>query len=86
MPKSAMICARVEPALKESVEKIFKSLGLSTTEAITLFYEQVKLNRSIPFEFKTPNEETLETIRKSDNGEELYQVNNVDELFEALKI
>ena len=86
MAKTAMIRARMEPSLKESVEEIFNKIGLSTTEAITLFYQQVVMNRGIPFELKIPNDVTLETIRKSDNGEELHRVKNVEELFKELEI
>ncbi len=85
MAKTAMIRARMEPSLKESVEDIFNKIGLSTTEAITLFYNQVKLNKGIPFEIKIPNELTLETIRKSENGEEIDRVKDVEELFEELE-
>ena len=38
MAKTAMIRARVEPELKCQAEEVFAGLGLSPTEAITLFY------------------------------------------------
>ena len=38
MPKTEMIRARVEPELKSQAEAIFSELGLSATEAVTLFY------------------------------------------------
>ena len=79
MRKSAMIRARVEPELKEEVEKIFKELGLTTTEAITLFYHQVKVRKGIPFEIALPNKTTLETAKKTDAGEELNEYANLDE-------
>ena len=37
MAKTAMIRARVEPELKRQAETVFTQLGLSETEAITLF-------------------------------------------------
>ncbi len=37
MAKTEMIRARITPELKTEAEAIFKKLGLSTTEAITLF-------------------------------------------------
>jgi len=79
MSKSAMIRARVEPELKAEVDKIFRELGLTTTEAITLFYNQVKAKRGIPFELTVPNEITLETARKTDAGEELNEYADLDE-------
>ena len=86
MAKSAMIRARVEPSLKKSVESIFKKLGISTTEAITLFYNQVKLNKGIPFEIKIPNEETIATFKSTERGEGLIESENVDKMFEKLGI
>jgi len=76
--KSAMIRARVEPELKEEVEGIFKKLGITTTEAITIFYHQVKAKKGIPFELSIPNDITLETARKTDAGEELMEYASLD--------
>ena len=86
MAKTAMIRARMEPSLKESVEEIFNKIGLSTTEAITLFYQQVVMNRGIPFELKIPNDVTLETFRKTDKGEDLIESENVEDMFSKLGI
>ncbi len=57
--KTAIINARVKPELKQEVEQIFSQLGITTTQAITMFFEQIRLTRGIPFELKIPNEETL---------------------------
>ena len=38
--KTEMIRARVEPELKFQAEEVFSGLGLSTTEAITLFIDR----------------------------------------------
>ncbi len=48
--KTAMIRARVEPDLKDDAENILKKLGLKPSQAITLFYKQVVLNKKVPFE------------------------------------
>ncbi|MDD5092550.1 MAG: type II toxin-antitoxin system RelB/DinJ family antitoxin [Candidatus Wallbacteria bacterium] len=53
--KSDMIRARVNPELKKKVEAIFEKLGLSATDAITIFYHQVELFRGLPFEIRIPN-------------------------------
>ena len=49
MTKTATIRARIEPRLKQEVEKLFEEMGLTTTEAINLFYRQVKLRNGLPF-------------------------------------
>lgn len=80
MAKTEMIRVRMKPELKREAEKIFATLGLSPTEAITLFYKQVALHRGLHFMVKIPNEETLEAIRQLEAGEGLTGYNSIDEL------
>lgn len=79
MSKSAMIRARVEPELKAEVDKIFQELGLTTTEAITLFYYQVKARRGMPFELNIPDDVTMETARGTDKDEGLNEYAGLEE-------
>jgi DNA-damage-inducible protein J len=67
MAKTAVVRARIEPDLKTEVEYILRELGLSQTEAVTLFYHQIKLNQGLPFEVKIPNEVTLKTFKETDS-------------------
>lgn len=85
MAKTAMITARVEPELKANAEKILKRLGISTTEAISLFLSQIRLQRGLPFEVKMPNKITLETFRKTDEGKELNEYKNVDDFLKKMR-
>lgn len=57
MSRAAMIHARMEPELKQDVESIFRALGMTTTEAVTLFYKQVKLRHGLPFTVEIPDDE-----------------------------
>lgn len=57
MSRAAMIHARIEPELKQNVESIFKTLGMTTAEAATLFYKQVKMRHGLPFTVEVPDEE-----------------------------
>jgi DNA-damage-inducible protein J len=83
MMKSAMIRARVAPILKQDAENIFEALGLSATQAITLFYQQVKWARGLPFEVRVPNDVTLRTFEETDAGENLVRCESSQELFAA---
>jgi len=84
MGKSAFIRARVEPELKEEVIDILQTLGLSLTEAITLFFKMIKLNRGLPFEVKIPNEETLAAMEDAMLERDLEEWNSVDAFLESL--
>ena len=86
MSKSAMIRARVDPALKEDAESVFAALGLSVTQAITLFYLQVKWYRGLPFELRLPNEATQHVFAQTDAGEDLERCKDVNDMFRRLGI
>mgnify|MGYP005646816287 FL=1 len=86
MTKTATIRARVEPDLKSNAEHVFSRLGLTTTQAITLFFKQVELRNSLPFELTIPNETTLQTFEDTDNGKNLVICEDVDDMFSKLEI
>lgn len=71
MPKSAIVQARVEPALKKEVERVLREIGLSTTEAITIFFNRIRLEQGIPFEVKIPNALTRKVFSDTDSGKNL---------------
>jgi len=79
-----MVHARVQSDLKTDTEKIFRKLGLSTTEAITVFFSQVRLRKGLPFDVKIPNKATLETFRKSDAGLELNEYESMAKFKEKM--
>jgi len=84
MAKTEMIRARVEPDLKQDAEDVFSTLGLSPTEAITLFYKQVTLQNGLPFEVRIPNAETLEAMRQVREQDGLIKYDSADDLMAEL--
>jgi DNA-damage-inducible protein J len=62
MSKSEVVRARIEPDIKHKAEEILKNLGLSTSQAIGLFYKQVIFSQGLPFDVKIPNETTQNAI------------------------
>jgi len=82
--KTVTIRARIDPELKHDAEMVLSMLGLSHTEAITLFYRQVILQQGLPFEIKIPSEEALETIRQSREWEHLPKYDSLEELMSDL--
>jgi DNA-damage-inducible protein J len=86
MEKTATIRARIQPDLKDRAELIFRELGLSTTQAITLFYKQVELRKGLPFDVAIPNETTRRTFNDTDAGRNLIVCDDVEEMFRKLGI
>ena len=88
MPKTDTLHIRVEPSVKQKAEKTLNDLGLSITEAVNVFLNQVILNDGIPFEIRKPklNKETMQAIEDTKIGKNLSKTfNNVDEMFEELE-
>ena len=54
MAKTANMYARIEPDLESQAEAILSALGISTSNAITMFYKQIVLQKGLPFEVKLP--------------------------------
>lgn len=86
MGKTSTVRARVEPDLKGKAEQIFQQLGLTTTQAITLFYRQVELRRGLPFDVILPNETTRRTFSDTDAGCEVVVCTDAEDMFEKLGI
>ena len=78
--EAGIIRVRVEPELKSQAEDVFSELGLSPTEAISLFYTQVALHRGLPFAVKIPNAETIEALRQARTGEGLTEYDDLEDL------
>jgi len=86
MSKTATVRARIEPELKVDVETLFKRIGLSTTEAINLFYRQVKLRNGLPFNVVIPNKTTEKVFKDTDAQRNLIRCEDADDMFQKLGI
>jgi len=86
MAKTATIRARIEPRLKHEVEKLFKEIGLTTTEAINLFYRQVKLRNGLPFNVVIPNKTTEKVFKETDAKRNLIRCEDADDMFDKIGI
>ena len=81
--KTAIINARVKPDLKNEVEQILSHLGITTTQAITMYFEQIKMNKGIPFQLKIPNDETVQAMKDARANRNMEEV-TIDELKQSL--
>ncbi len=89
--KTSTIHLRVEPEIKANVEKLLDRLGLSTTDAINIFLNQIVLTGGLPFPIKVPrpNEITLAAMKEAEEikkGIIQSKAKNVDEFFEEMDV
>ena len=78
--KSEFIRVRVEPELKRQTEAVLENLGISVSDAVTIFCRQVVLQRALPFVVRIPNAETqaalaedLSQAKRYDSAQELFE-------------
>jgi len=87
MPKTATLTIRLDPKLKTETEKVLSDLGLTPSQAITLFFKQIGYQHGLPFDVilpEEPNEETIQAIDDSIHRRNLNKAESVDALFEEL--
>ena len=73
MAKTETVYTRIEPDLKANVEKVLSCLGMTPSDAINIFFNQIVLQRGIPFDVRIPQmtveqakEELLGELAKAD--------------------
>ncbi len=83
--KTEVVRARISPELKQTVEKILEKLGLSQTEAITMFYSQIAMHEGLPFEVKIINNTTKQAIKDVKHKKNLNYAKNKKDFFSQLE-
>ena len=56
MAKETTVRARIDQNLKIEAEDILRQLGLTTSQAINLYFSQIVLQRGMPFDVRLPSE------------------------------
>ena len=81
---NGMVRARVEPVLKNNVERILESIGLNASDAIRMYYKQIELQNGIPFEVKIPNATTLEAMRDAETKTNVTSFDSAEDSLRSL--
>ncbi len=69
MAKTTVINVRTEPEIKEQVERLYKSMGVSLSDAINMFLYKSIDYRGLPFELcrKIPDAEAIAAMKEADD-------------------
>ena len=80
------IHVRIGAELKKSADRIFSDLGISTTEAIRLFLQQVEMLKGRPFETTIPTAETIAAMEEAADPDRLQRYGSFHELRERHRL
>ncbi|MEI6708863.1 MAG: type II toxin-antitoxin system RelB/DinJ family antitoxin [Methylococcales bacterium] len=81
-----VITNHIQADTVKKAEQVLKRLGLNREQAIALFFEQIALQQDLPFSFNKPNAETLQAFKDSEQGYDLVECKDADDLFNKLGI
>ena len=84
MANTVTLRAQIDPKLKESAESVLKKLGISTSDAISIFFNSIKVRKGFPPEYKMPNRTTRRAMRDAELGRNLKEYKDADEMFRDL--
>jgi len=83
--KATTVKARIDEELKENVEAVLGRLGLTTSAAITIFFNRIVLEQGLPFPVKIPNAATERAILDAVEGRNMTSYDSVEDFFADLK-
>jgi DNA-damage-inducible protein J len=86
MAANAFVRARVDEKIKEEAAAVLADMGLTVSDVVRIVLTRVAKEKALPFEMRTPNKLTAETLAKSERGEDIHHAKDANDLFEQLGI
>jgi len=75
---------RIEESNYFQAKDILKKIGLTYSQAISIFNNMIVMKQGIPFDVKIPNQNTLKALDELDNNKG-QQFSSITELFDDLE-
>ncbi|MGX7197971.1 type II toxin-antitoxin system RelB/DinJ family antitoxin [Enterococcus olivae] len=70
-----LLQVKLDHELVDEAEAILENLGLDRATALTLYYQQIVLNKGLPFDVRLPrklNQETIAALEEDLSGSKAY--------------
>ncbi|MDR1084820.1 MAG: type II toxin-antitoxin system RelB/DinJ family antitoxin [Deltaproteobacteria bacterium] len=68
MTQNTLLRARIRADIKEEAASVLADIGLTVSDACRIFLTKVAREKALPFEFDTPNQETIEAMEELESG------------------
>jgi DNA-damage-inducible protein J len=85
MSVTSVVRARVDEDIKQRATIVLADMGLTVSDAVRILLTKVAREKALPFDL-TPNTTTVETLRRSERGEDLHHARDAEALFKELEI
>ncbi len=85
MSKTATVTVRLDPKVKREAQKVLDKLGITTSQAVAMYFNQISAEKGLPFLPHIPNEETEQAIKDALAGRNLHTAKDINDLFAQLE-
>lgn len=83
MATTEMVHVRINKRIKTQAAKTLKAMGLSVSDAVRVLLTRVAAEKTLPFEVRVPNAETVAAMQEARKGG-LRSFDNVSDLMADL--
>lgn len=85
MSKTATVTVRLDPKVKKNALKVLEKLGITTSQAVTMYFNQISVEQGLPFRPHIPNAETERVMEEARAGRNLNTAKDLDDLVAQLE-
>ncbi len=86
MAATAFVRVRIDETLKNEAAAVLADMGLTVSDVVRTALTKIAKGKALPFEMRTPNKLTAETLQKSERGEDIHHAKDADDLLDQLGI
>lgn len=86
MAATAFVRARIDETLKNEAAAVLAGMGLTVSDVVRIALTKIAREKALPFEMSVPNAVTVETLAKSERGEDVHHAKDAQDLFGQLGI
>jgi len=66
---TTMVHVRVDQKVKQRAAKTLADMGISVSDAVRMLLVRVAAEKSLPFDVRVPNAQTVKAMRAADKGQ-----------------
>lgn len=86
MAATAFVRARIDETLKNDAAAVLAEMGLTVSDVMRIALTKIAKEKALPFDMRVLNALTVETLAKSERGEDVHHAQNANDLFNQLGI
>lgn len=86
MSSNDYVRARINSTIKNEAAAVLAGMGLTVSDACRMMLTKIAREKRLPFGTEEPNELTLRTLERADQGEDVHRAKDADDLFRQLDI